>query len=351
MFTGANAPTTVEVFPRGEAVHYAERAEQLGVPDTAIVVEPQAGNTGENFRLTRALLEREGIHPESATIISRPYQQRRAYATCQKPGPNWMLSVRLAHSRCPTTSNPLAMRTRCSTCSSGTRNASGSMPTKASRPHKTSLRSNGGIQPPCRRGLYPPPHRAEHCVNEGAKHSVSVAAVIFDASGENVLLIKRRNNGHWEPPGGVLELGETIEAGLRREVEEEAGVKIDIGPLTGVYQNVPGGIVGLVFRCTTTDVPVESSAEAFTVAWRCRADVAKLGDRYIYSASARRCAIPRSAWPTYPQPRWPALVIVPAKRKPFGMSESSRSGPHARSITSLRPHMHVARPRHPEIGR
>ena len=74
----------------------------------------------------------------------------------------------------------------------------------------------------------------------------------------------------------MLELGETIEAGLRREVEEEAGVKIDIGPLTGVYQNVPGGIVALVFRCTTTDVPVESSAEAFTVAWRCRADVAKL---------------------------------------------------------------------------
>ena len=87
VFTGANAPTTVEVFPRGEAVHYAERAEQLGVPDTAIVVEPQAGNTGENFRLTRALLEREGIHPESATIISRPYQQRRAYATCQKLWP------------------------------------------------------------------------------------------------------------------------------------------------------------------------------------------------------------------------------------------------------------------------
>lgn len=87
VFTGANAPTTSEAFPRGEAVHYAERAEQLGVPDTAIIIEDKARNTGENFSLTRALLDRDGIHPESATIISRPYQQRRAYATCQKLWP------------------------------------------------------------------------------------------------------------------------------------------------------------------------------------------------------------------------------------------------------------------------
>jgi uncharacterized SAM-binding protein YcdF (DUF218 family) len=87
VFTGANAPTTVDVFPRGEAVHYAERAEQLGVPDEAIIIEPHAKNTGENFTLTRQLLDREGIHPTSATIISRPYQQRRAYATCRKLWP------------------------------------------------------------------------------------------------------------------------------------------------------------------------------------------------------------------------------------------------------------------------
>lgn len=87
IFTGANAPTTVGVFPRGEAVHYAERAEELGVPDTAILLEERARNTGENFALTRAMLDREGIHPKSATIISRPYQQRRAYATCRKLWP------------------------------------------------------------------------------------------------------------------------------------------------------------------------------------------------------------------------------------------------------------------------
>lgn len=34
VFTGANAPTTVEQFPRGEAVHYREYAVSHGVPTT-----------------------------------------------------------------------------------------------------------------------------------------------------------------------------------------------------------------------------------------------------------------------------------------------------------------------------
>jgi hypothetical protein len=41
VFTGANAPTTVQRFPRGEVVHYAEHAEQLGVPTGAIIVDPR----------------------------------------------------------------------------------------------------------------------------------------------------------------------------------------------------------------------------------------------------------------------------------------------------------------------
>ncbi len=87
VFTGANAPTTIDRFPRGEAVHYRERALEMGVPDGAIRVEPKARNTGENFTLTRELLAREDIHPVSITVVSRPYQERRAYATCRKLWP------------------------------------------------------------------------------------------------------------------------------------------------------------------------------------------------------------------------------------------------------------------------
>src|SRR5688500_9683667 len=56
VFTGANAPTTIERFPRGEAVHYRERALSLGVPDDAIIVETRARNTGENIINSRRAL-------------------------------------------------------------------------------------------------------------------------------------------------------------------------------------------------------------------------------------------------------------------------------------------------------
>ncbi|WP_082801265.1 YdcF family protein [Herbidospora cretacea] len=87
VFTGANAPTTVSRFPRGEAVEYREHAIARGVPDGAVLVEPKATNTGENFTYTRALLAERGLSVSSAVLISRPYQQRRAYATCKKLWP------------------------------------------------------------------------------------------------------------------------------------------------------------------------------------------------------------------------------------------------------------------------
>ncbi|WBB72471.1 YdcF family protein [Micromonospora sp. WMMD1128] len=83
VFTGANAPTTVERFPRGEAVHYREYAVEQGVPAESILVEPRATNTAENLEFSRALLAEWQITVRSVLIMSRPYQQRRAYATCK----------------------------------------------------------------------------------------------------------------------------------------------------------------------------------------------------------------------------------------------------------------------------
>lgn len=87
VFTGANAPSTVAQFPRGEAVHYAEAARRAGVPSDAILVEPHATNTSENLTLTRALLQERQITVRSVLLVSRPYQQRRAHATCRKVWP------------------------------------------------------------------------------------------------------------------------------------------------------------------------------------------------------------------------------------------------------------------------
>jgi uncharacterized SAM-binding protein YcdF (DUF218 family) len=87
VFSGANSPTTAEWFPRGEAVHYREHAIEHGMPDDAILVEPQARNTGQNIRLSRTLLAEHGHTPGSVLLISTPYMERRAFATCRKVWP------------------------------------------------------------------------------------------------------------------------------------------------------------------------------------------------------------------------------------------------------------------------
>lgn len=80
------------------------------------------------------------------------------------------------------------------------------------------------------------------------KHSVSVSGIVIRDDGR-VLVIKRDDNGHWEAPGGVLELDESFEAGVQREVLEETGIEVTVERLTGVYKNLTHGIVALVYRC------------------------------------------------------------------------------------------------------
>jgi 8-oxo-dGTP diphosphatase len=106
-------------------------------------------------------------------------------------------------------------------------------------------------------------------------HSVSVAAIIVDKHGR-VLLTRRRDNSHWEPPGGVLEPGEAIEDGLRREVAEETGLVITIDVLTGVYKNIRRGIVALVFRCHRATGDLLLSIETDDFLWATRGQISEL---------------------------------------------------------------------------
>ncbi len=108
-----------------------------------------------------------------------------------------------------------------------------------------------------------------------AKHSVSVTGVITDDSGR-ALLIQRRDNQHWEPPGGVLELGESIYDGLRREVREETGLEVEPLALTGVYKNMRRGIIALVFRCKATGGELAQSNETQAFNWASEEQVREL---------------------------------------------------------------------------
>lgn len=107
------------------------------------------------------------------------------------------------------------------------------------------------------------------------KHSVSVVGVVINPEG-HVLAIQRRDNGHWQPPGGVLELHETFEQGVRREVAEETGVHVEVERLSGLYKNVKDGIVAAAFRCRPLTEPETETDEAAQVAWIDPADVPRL---------------------------------------------------------------------------
>ena len=99
-----------------------------------------------------------------------------------------------------------------------------------------------------------------------ARHSVSVAAAIVDDVGR-VLVTRRRDNGHWEPPGGVLELNESIIDGVKREVLEETGLVVEPIRLTGVYKNMPRGIIALMFTARVVGGQTQVSDETSEVAW------------------------------------------------------------------------------------
>jgi 8-oxo-dGTP diphosphatase len=56
----------------------------------------------------------------------------------------------------------------------------------------------------------------------------AVYGILFDKAKENVLLVKRRDIPVWVLPGGGLDLNESPEEGVLREVEEECGCKVSI---------------------------------------------------------------------------------------------------------------------------
>lgn len=63
---------------------------------------------------------------------------------------------------------------------------------------------------------------------------VFAGGCIFNDNGE-ILLQRRGDTNKWGFPGGAIELGETPEMAVIREVKEETGLDVEVGDLVGIY--------------------------------------------------------------------------------------------------------------------
>jgi 8-oxo-dGTP diphosphatase len=76
---------------------------------------------------------------------------------------------------------------------------------------------------------------------------VGVGAVIVQDG--KVLLVKRKYEplaGQWSLPGGAVEVGETLEACLVREMLEETGLEVRVGPVIEVFDRITHDAEGRV---------------------------------------------------------------------------------------------------------
>jgi len=77
---------------------------------------------------------------------------------------------------------------------------------------------------------------------------VAVAAVVVDGGGRILMVERGRppSQGMWALPGGLLDLGEPVRAGVAREVLEETGAEIEIVDLVDLFEPIHRDATGRI---------------------------------------------------------------------------------------------------------
>ncbi|GAC1343899.1 MAG: hypothetical protein NVS2B12_31460 [Ktedonobacteraceae bacterium] len=89
---------------------------------------------------------------------------------------------------------------------------------------------------------------------------IGVYALIFEQG--QILLAHRRDIDWWNLPGGGMEIGETVEEAICREVREETGLEVVVEQLVGVYSKPQKQEIVLSFRCRKIGGDVTETEES-----------------------------------------------------------------------------------------
>jgi mutator protein MutT len=107
---------------------------------------------------------------------------------------------------------------------------------------------------------------------------LNFAVGVIQDDGGRVLLQRRgdRERDVWGFPGGAVELGESLDETVRREVAEETGLKVRVTGLLGVYSryhdSYPNGdqaqVISTVFTCAADGGQLQADGkETVDLAW------------------------------------------------------------------------------------
>ena len=96
-------------------------------------------------------------------------------------------------------------------------------------------------------------------------HIVAAVTLLTDKF-DRVLMVENPDRC-WECPGGQIEVGEDIIAGLKREVFEETGTRVKVVQLAGVYSNLSTNMVVFSFLSTYVSGVLTTSSESLRTEW------------------------------------------------------------------------------------
>ena len=117
------------------------------------------------------------------------------------------------------------------------------------------------------------------------------AVVVRDG---RALIVKRAHEprkGEWSLPGGLLELGESLADAVRREIKEETGLDIAVGPVIETFDRVHRDDAGRIryhfviidFVCWPDGGEAVAASDAEDVAWVSASEI----DEYRVNSHAK----------------------------------------------------------------